>query len=183
MLEELGRRSSTTLIVSGILAIVFGLVAAFWPIGTAVTLVIVWGIYALVDGISDLVAAFEKGISGGLRFWLLFSAVVGILAGILAIFRPGISMAAIAWVLGVWMLVRGIFEIVAAIGGSGLPHRWLLALGGALWIVAGIVFVNNPAESALSVALWLGILAIAWGVTLVIAGFMFRNGSSTPATV
>lgn len=168
------QRSATFLLISGGLAILFGIVAALWPIGTALTLVIVWGCYALVDGIAALVAAFRPEGRRS-RLLLAVTGIIGVLAGIIAVFRPVSSALALAWVLGLWLVVRGVVEIIAAFGHEHPRPRWLMVVGGLLWIVAGILFVTNPGAGALTVSLWLGILAIVWGVLLVGAGLAVRS--------
>lgn len=176
------QRSATFLLVSGGLAILFGIVATVWPIGTALTLVIVWGCYALVDGIAALVAAFRPEGRRS-RVLLLLSGIVGVLAGLIAVFRPISSALALAWVLGIWLVVRGVIEIVAALGHDHPRPRWLMILGGVLWIIAGILFVANPGAGALTISLWLGILAIVWGVLLVGAGLAVRSRGPADQTV
>ena len=77
---------------------------------------------------------------------------------------------ALAWVLGFWMLIRGIMEFVAAFSSGDVRPRWLIVLGAILWVIAGILFLVSPGAAVLTIALWLGILAIVWGVTLIAAG-------------
>ena len=105
-MNELMKRSSTTLIVFGGLAVAFGLVAAFFPLGTVVTLVVLWGIYALIDGIAAAVMAFSRDGRRS-RGFLIFAAVVGIGAGLFAVFQPVKSGSALAWVLGIWLIAKG----------------------------------------------------------------------------
>ena len=104
----------------------------------------------------------------------MLSGILGVLAGIVCVFRPFSSAVALAWVLGIWLIVRGIVEIAAAFAHVHPRPRWLMVLGGVLWIVAGLLFVANPGESALTVSLWLGILAIFSGALLIGAGFAVR---------
>ena len=101
---DLMKRSSTALIVFGLLATTFGLIAAFFPVGTVLTLVLLWGIYALIDGVTAAVLAFS-GDARQSRGFLVFAAVVGIAAGMLAILQPLTSAVALAWVAGTTALV------------------------------------------------------------------------------
>lgn len=173
-MNELMKRSSTYLIVSGALAVLFGIVAAFFPIATALTLVIVWGVYALIDGVAAAAMAFRPG-PGQSRGFLIFTAVVGIAAGLMAVSSPVTAGSALAWVLGVWLMVRGVLEIVAAFTQSAAGDRWLLVLGGVFWLLAGWLIMANPGVAALAVALWLGVLAMIWGIVLLIVGFHLRG--------
>ena len=127
---DLMKRSSTALIVFGVLATIFGLIAAFFPVATALTLVLLWGIYALVDGVTAAVLAFS-GDARQSRGFLIFAAVVGIAAGLFAILQPVKSAVALAWVIGLWLLVRGVLELVGAFTNTDVQSRWLLNCAGA----------------------------------------------------
>lgn len=171
---DLMKRSSTALIVFGLLATTFGLIAAFFPVGTVLTLVLLWGIYALIDGVTAAVLAFS-GDARQSRGFLVFAAVVGIAAGMFAILQPLTSAVALAWVIGLWLLVRGLLELVGAFTNTDVQSRWLLALGGLLWMLGGVVVISFPGVAALAISLWLGILAFVWGIVLVVAGFRLRT--------
>lgn len=171
---DLMKRSSTYLLVSGALALVFGIVAAMFPIGAALTLVVLWGVYALMDGV--LAAAMAvRPLPGQSRGFLIFTAVVGVIAGLVAIFSPVTAGFALAWVLGVWLMLRGVLEIVSAFTQQQSAPRWLLVLGGVFWLVAGWLIAGSPEVAALAIALWLGVLAIVWGVVLLAVGFLVRR--------
>ena len=174
MLSDLMKRSSTYLLVSGAVAVIFGLVAAFFPIPTALTLVVLWGVYALIDGILAAAMVFRPGPDQS-RGFLLLTAIAGIVAGLIAIFSPTTAGIVLTWVVGVWLIVRGVFEVIAAFTQRGASNRWLLVLGGAFWLVAGWLIVAYPGVAALSIALWLGVLAIIWGVVLLVVGFAVRR--------
>lgn len=179
-MKALMSRSSTSLLVFGALAVVFGLIASFFPVATALTLVTLWGVYALVDGIAAAVMAFRPK-DGQSRGFLILAAVVGVVAGLIAILHPISSGVALAWVLGIWLIVRGVMEIVGAFTTTQSTSRWMLVLGGLLWLVAGVLVVSFPGVAALSIALWIGVLAIVWGIVLLVAGFQVRKSSRQPA--
>ncbi|MBK8446913.1 MAG: HdeD family acid-resistance protein [Micropruina sp.] len=177
---DLMKRSSTSLIVFGALATIFGIVAAFFPVATALTLVVLWGIYALIDGVAAAFLAFsvERRQSRGL---LIFTAVVGIAAGLFAVLQPFKSAVALAWIIGLWLIVRGVMELIGAFTNTDAQSRWLLALGGALWVLAGVLVISFPGMAALAISLWLGVLAIIWGIALLVAGFHVRKVSKETA--
>lgn len=177
-MDNLAQRSTTAVIGLGVVAIIFGILALFWPIGSALTLVIFWGAYALVDGITSIVLAFRSDEGRG---WLVVSGVIGILAGLVAMFQPLSSAVALTWVLGIWLIARAIMELIAAIGAKTTGPRWLTFLSALLWAIAGTLFVLNPGASALGLAMWLGVLAITWGIVLVVLGFSARNAAKTTA--
>lgn len=180
---DLMKRSSTYLFVSGAIALLFGLVAAFFPIATGITLVVLWGIYALLDGIAAAVMAFNPRPDQS-RGFLIFTAIVGILAGGIAVFSPVTAGLALLWVLGVWLILRGVIEIISAFTQQQNGPRWLLVLGGAFWLVAGWLILAAPdTAAALIIALWLGILAIVWGIVLISVGFLVRREAARIAPI
>ncbi len=173
-MTNLLRRSSNQLIITGVIAIVFGLIASIFPIGTAVTLVLIWGAYALVDGVLALITAFRlEGRPA--RAVLIAVGVIGIVAGLMALLRPVDSAVALAWALGVWLIVRAIFELASAFADQPRGPRWLIALTGALWLLAGILMVAFPGQAAVTIAVWLGMIAIGCGILGILAGLALRS--------
>ena len=83
-MELLGKQAAWVLIGQGALAIVLGAIVLTWPGLTVAAFALVWGIYALVDGIGELaLGATSAGVPG--RGWLIFSGILGIVAGIIVI--------------------------------------------------------------------------------------------------
>lgn len=179
---DLMKRSSTYLLVSGAVALLFGLVAAFFPIATAITLVILWGVYALMDGVTAAIMAFRPA-PGQSRGYLVVAAVLGVVAGLIAIISPMTAGAALAWVLGLWLMVRGGLEIAAAFTQRQSAPRWLLVLGGVFWLIAGWLIMSSPGTAALAIALWLGVLAIVWGIVLLVVGVLVRRQAERAAPI
>lgn len=175
-MPQLMRRSSSYLFFSGAIAILFGLIASLSPISTVLTLVVIWGIYALADGVMALAASFRPE-NRGARMYLNITGIIGILAGLFAIFHPISGAATLTWVMGIWFIVRGMFDLMAAIGGHAATSRGSLALAGIAWIFAGLLFCMNPGHAILAISVWLGVLAIAWGILLIAGGFFVRSSA------
>jgi uncharacterized membrane protein HdeD (DUF308 family) len=161
------------LVARGVLGIVFGVVAMIWPVGTAITLALLWGIWALVDGIGSIAQAFRKDATG--KVWLIVMGVISLIAAFFAIFRPVVTIVALTWILGIWLIVRGILELIGAFSSTIQLPRWLLIVGGLLSIVIGVLFVANPGTSAVVIAVWIGLLALLWGVVFVGIGLVVRS--------
>ncbi|HEY7718915.1 MAG TPA: HdeD family acid-resistance protein [Pedococcus sp.] len=161
------------MVARGALAIVFGVMAMAWPIETAIVFALLWGIWAVADGIGSLVQAFSPESTG--RVWLAVMGGLAIVAGLLAIVRPGLAAGALTWILGIWLIVRGLFEVVGAFSSTVAQRRWLLVLSGGLSIVLGFLFTANPGNAAVALAFWLGIVAVAWGAVFVVTGLMVRR--------
>ncbi len=160
----------------GVLAIVFGVLAFIWPGATLATLVLLFGAYAFVDGIVSIVVGIKE-YGERERWWAtLLGGVVSLGAGIITFLMPGITTLTLLTLIALWAVVRGIFEIVAAIR---LRHvirgEWLLGLAGVLSIVFGVWMLAFPGAGAIAVIWWIGAYAIALGLMLVALGFRARG--------
>ncbi|MFC6162239.1 HdeD family acid-resistance protein [Kribbella sp. NPDC058693] len=162
------------LLVRGAIGIIFGILAIVWPIHTAIALALLWGIWALVDGIGSIAQAFQPE-SKGSRLWLVTLGVIALIAAFFAITSPGMAATTLTWILGIWLIVRGIFELAGAFSSQQVVPRWLLVLSGLLSILIGVLFAANPGAGAVSVAVVLGVTALVWGVVLIGVGFSVRR--------
>ena len=156
----------------GIIAILFGIVALAYPGITLVALVLLFGVYALVDGVCAVFAAF--GGTGRERLWYILEGIAGIAAGILTLFYPGITAEFLIYLIAAWAILTGVFEIIA---GLALPvsKDWMLALAGALSVVFGVLVVFNPGSGALAIVWLIGIYALLFGVTMLVFAIRLRR--------
>lgn len=153
-------------LVRGIIAIVFGILAVVWPISTTVTLVWVWGVWALAEGLTSIVHAFRTGTTWSRVGWGLMG-LIALAAAFFAIFRPISTAVTLTWILGIWLLVRAVFDVVLAFSGTRSTPRWLLLATAAVDVVLGVLFIANPGRSALTVTVLLGCFAIIWGIVAI----------------
>jgi uncharacterized membrane protein HdeD (DUF308 family) len=157
------------LLLRGITAILFGVLAFVWPGITLITLTFMWGAYALVDGAVSLWAAIV-GKGGGLapRWWLAVVGVAGILAGLVAFLSPGITAIVLLTFIAAWAIVIGVFEIVGAVRlRKEIEGEWLLALSGVLAILFGVALIAVPGAGLLSLVWLIGAFAIVAGVSYI----------------
>jgi uncharacterized membrane protein HdeD (DUF308 family) len=168
------------LIVRGAIGIIFGILAIVWPISTAIALALLWGFWALMDGLGSLTQAFSPE-SRGSRLWLIILGVIALFAAFFAIFSPAVTAVTLTWILGIWLIVRGVFEAVGAFTTNHVTPRWFLLLGAAFSILLGILFAANPGAGAVGIAVTLGVVALLWGATFLVAGLSVRRLlTSTP---
>jgi uncharacterized membrane protein HdeD (DUF308 family) len=155
------------------MAVLFGLLTILIPGVTLVTLVLLFGAYALVDGIFNVIASFR---SASHHWALLMEGVIGILAGILTFAWPAITAILLLYVIAFWAIFTGIFEIIAGVRlRKAIANEWALLLMGALSMLFGILIVFAPADGALAVVLWIGVYALASGVFLLVLAFRVRG--------
>jgi uncharacterized membrane protein HdeD (DUF308 family) len=157
-------------------AILLGVIAIFMPGPTLAAIVIVFGIYAIVDGILAIVAAV-RGFRRKERWWpMLLEGLVGIVAGAIAIFLPGIGALALTYLVAAWALVTGAFEIAAAIRlRKVISGEWLLLIAGLLSIVLAVLVALFPGTGALLLVWWLGAYAFAYGVVSLVLALRLRT--------
>ena len=123
-----------TFAVRGAFALLFAMGALSYPGLTVLLLIIFFGVYALVDGATSLVL----GIGGKKRPVYLLLGLVSIAAGVFALARPGATAVALLWLIGIWAVVKGIGEIVAAIQiRKEVEGEWAIALSGVISVLFG----------------------------------------------
>jgi len=161
------------LLLRGIAAIVFGILAFAWPGITLLSLVILYGAYALVDGVLSIAAAIGGGGGATPRWWLVVVGLLGIAAGLLTFFWPQITALVLLMFIGAWALIHGVFEIIGAIRlRKEIDNEWMLILSGALSVVFGAAMLVMPGAGALALIWVIGAYSIIFGILFV--GFAFR---------
>jgi uncharacterized membrane protein HdeD (DUF308 family) len=183
MLAILGR-NWWAFVLRGVLAILFGLAAWFFTGATLVTLIYLFGAYALVDGIFALVAIFVGGGSEGRWIPLLIEGVAGIIIGIVTLLNPGATGVVLLYFIATWALVTGAFEILAAVRlRKEIEDEWWLGLSGLASLVFGAVLLilslGNPLAGALAVVWIIGLYAIIFGAFLIGLGLRLRSLQDT----
>ena len=178
-------RNWSVLAVRGALAVLFGLLALIWPDITVLALVLLFGAYALVDGVMALYTAlFDRGRPGARSVgWLVLEGVAGVVAAIGAVVWPGITALALLYLIAAWALVTGVAEILAAIRlRREIEGEWLMILSGALSILFGILAFLFPGAGALAVVWLIATYAIAFGVVMLILAFRLRRHGAGAVT-
>jgi uncharacterized membrane protein HdeD (DUF308 family) len=164
------------LALRGVAAIVFGILAFLWPGITLLSLVFLFGAYALANGVLSLIAAFKAPKGTGNKGSLIFLGLLSIIAGLLTFCIPGITALGLVLLIAAWALVNGVTEIVAAIKlRKVITGEWLLILAGLLSIVFGILLLLQPGAGALALIFWIGAWAIVMGVLLMILAFKIKG--------
>jgi uncharacterized membrane protein HdeD (DUF308 family) len=155
----------------GLFAIAFGVMGLAQPELTLKVLVLLFGIYAVADGLAAL------WLGAAVRaWWVLLLGVVAIAVGVFTFIRPEITAVALLYLIASWAIVRGIFEVVTAIElRKVISNEWLLAIGGVLSIVCGVMLAANREAGALAVVWIIGAYATLVGVVMVVFAFRLRG--------
>lgn len=182
MVEALARNWGWVLL-RGIVAILFGVLTLVYPGIALRTFVLLFGAYAVVDGIALVVAAIAN--RKGEQRWgaLLVGGLLGIAVGIVTFLMPGITAVALLAVIATWAIVLGIAEVAAAIElRKVIADEWLLIIVGVASVAFGVFMIARPAAGALAVLLWIGAYAVITGILQIALAFRLRSwGQTLPA--
>jgi uncharacterized membrane protein HdeD (DUF308 family) len=165
-------RNVDTLIRNWWLVALRGLVASV----TLSVLILLFGSYAIVNGLFSIVAAI--GSRRGEPHWgsLLVSGVLSAALGILTFLAPAVTAIVLLYIIAAWAIVTGVSEIVTAIRlRRVITGEWLLIVAGALSVLFGVLLAVSPGAGALALTLWIGTYAIMLGILLVALAFRLRS--------
>ncbi len=167
-------RSWWLLLLRGIAAVAFGVLTFIWPQISLVSLILVYGIYALVDGVLALIAAIRGG--GFAPRWLALGGVISILAAGVAFAWPGLTALVLVYLIGFWSILRGVLEIVGAIRlHNEIANEWSLGAAGALSVIFGLILVFMPGAGALGLLWLIAAWAVLFGLLLIWVAFKVRT--------
>ena len=167
------------LAVRGVAAVLFGLTALIWPGLTLAVLIILYGAYAVVDGVFAIVAGLRAG-SGTRRWLLLAEGALGILIGLVALFWPGVTAVVLIYLITFWAIFGGILRIFGAVLlRREIDNEWTMALSGVLWVLLGIVLAVSPSAGVVYLAWLIGFFALGAGVMLLVLAFRVRGQGTT----
>ena len=163
------------LALRGLLAVAFGVLAIVMPGLTLLTLVLLFGVFALLEGFFNAVGAFRASLSGGRWLPLLLQTLVGVAVGSLAIIHPGLTLLTEVYLIAFWSIATGVLEVVMAVRlRKEIKGEWLLALAGVASVAFGVLLLALPAVGVLTMALWLGGYTIFFGVLLLALALRLR---------
>lgn len=153
----------------GLAALIFGILALIFP-GTAVlALVLVFGFYALVDGILTIYLAIRGREHIHNWGWLLVEGIVGVLVGILTLRWPFMTAFVLLYFIAAWAIITGIMEIFEAIElRRVIRNEWLLILSGIISVIFGLILIIFPGAGTIGIIVVIGIYAIIFGILLLV---------------
>ena len=165
------------LLLRGIAAVALGVLAFFLPGITLLALTLLWGTYAILDGIFALAAAIAgSGAGPSSRWWLAVVGACGVLAGIGTFFMPGMTAFVLLMFIASWAIVVGVLQIWGAIQlRKEIENEWLLALSGLLSIAFGVVAIASPGAGAVSVVWLIGWFALLVGCIYIALAFRLKK--------
>ncbi len=173
------------IVFSGLLSIAFGLLALFMPFEAVIALTILFGAFAMADGVLSLIAAFSRRGGMGENFWpLLLRGALGVFAGVIILIMPEfatLSLTTFFWVMmALWAFATGLLEIIAAIRlRKEIEGEWMLGLLGLISLGLGVAIMmllfSSPGAGVVTMGWFVGIYALMHGVVEIALGFMMRR--------
>lgn len=168
------------IVLQGIAAVIFGILAFILPGRTLGLLVSLFGGYALADGLLALGRALRAGSRGTAWWSFVGQSVVGIVVGLATFTWPGMTALVLLYCIAAWALLTGLLQIVVALAvRRQLEGEWLVILSGVLSLIFGGWLVLSPGDGALTVVWVIASYAIVLGVVLIVAGLQLRGLSRT----
>jgi len=165
--------------IRGLVAVLFGILALVVPHLTLAVLILLFGAYALADGIFGIVAAVRAAERGARWGTLLVEGLWGVAIVAVAFIWPGETALVLLYLIAFWAIFTGVFEILAAVRlRREIVNEWLLGLAGLASVVFGVLLVVFPGAGALTVIWLIGAYALVFGVLLLGLAFRLRNSST-----
>jgi len=167
----------TTAILSGLLAVVLGIVILAWPQPSVVAAAALFGVYLVVSGIALVILAFSLPASGGSRFLNFISGIASVALGILAFrhFGEGYAVLLLAIWVAAGFIIRGVFVTASAISVPQFPGRGWAIFFGFITVIAGFVMLAYPFDSIETLALVVGAWLVILGATEIVSAFGMRS--------
>lgn len=161
-------------IAFGVVSILFGVLALFWPGLTVALLILLFGLFVLVWGVVGLIVSLASMSTD--KFWWL-ELIFSLLAVGLAVYllRNPVEAAAIfIFFIGITFLVRGVVDIVEGLFDRTRKgdRRVLSIVLGLIGIIAGIIVLSNPLTAGVAIVWVVGLYAVLYGSILI--AFSFR---------
>jgi uncharacterized membrane protein HdeD (DUF308 family) len=174
-ITELGKKW-WLLLVLGALSIVIGVMALNNPVSATATLIMFFGIWLFVSGIGTIVRAISNDTEGSGKALMLISGVLSVILAVI-FFNGGIinkvELAAIF--MGITFIFRGMAELVAGLSSKGASGRGWAIFMGIITLLAGIITINNPVASLVTVTQIIAIFLIFSGVMEIVSSFQLRS--------
>jgi uncharacterized membrane protein HdeD (DUF308 family) len=157
----------------GVAWILVALMVLEFDISSAHTVAVLGGILLLAAGVNEF---FDAMMAPGWRWVHAVLGVLFVVGGIVAIGWPDPTFVAMSRLFAWYLLVKGTFDIVAALALKDVLPLWgFLLAAGVLEIVAAFWAAGHLARSAGLLLLWVGFVALAKGITNILGAFQLRH--------
>lgn len=168
-------RSWWLLLLFGVLAVAFGVIAIFNPVAAGASITWAIGLLAIAEGVVCLLAVVRKSHPLPTA-WALLYALLSLAFGIMAVLRPVSMAASLVMVTGVWVLLAGLVRLVMALRvRKHIRNEWSLILSAILAMVLGALMLLTPIAGLIMAVVWMGVATLFYGLLQIFAAFRLRT--------
>lgn len=163
-------------ILRGIVAVLFGIALLARPGLSLGLLLLMFGAFALASGVLAMISSVSLAIHHK-QWWAMFiEGIIGVVVGLITFFMPAVTTLSVLMLVGIWAILIGVFQFIAAITRFGpAAHGWLMAIAGLLSVALGILLFVYPGVGLRLIIWFLGIYALAFGINQIVLGFHLRH--------
>ena len=180
ILAALYQRTWWSLLIRGLVAVLFGILAITWPDRILEFIVTLLGIFVLVVGIFATVGALMHRAASKRWMLVLIPGLIGIIIGIITIVWPAVFTVIIFYLIAIWALVHGIMEIHNALKlRKDVQGEWMPILVGVVSVIFGLVLLVKPLTAGAVVTWVVGLCVLVLGVLWLILAFRARGWQQT----
>ncbi|MEU5845224.1 HdeD family acid-resistance protein [Saccharopolyspora shandongensis] len=180
--DRLAKLAWQSVLVVGLCSLVVGVLALVWPRATLIVLGVLFGVYLLVSGVLQIVAAFGTHVTAAIRVLAFISGALSILLGLLCFRGEMQSILFLGLWIGIGWLFRGVTQTTASIADRAMPARGWQIFMGIVTALAGVVLMVSPLASVALLVLFGGIWLVVLGVVEIITAFRIRSAAKRLAT-
>lgn len=176
------KRVSNALALRGIVAILFGIAAVFWPGITLVTLVYIFSAFVLASGLVTLVnGLIDASRERNSVLSLILTVILGIAeigVGIYLLRHIHVAFSTLILLIGFILIFRGLVELFNGLfeADTSNMYRTATSLAGALAVIAGVVLLFQPASGGVAFVWILGLYALLTGPLMVALALDINKG-------
>ncbi|MFD0272931.1 HdeD family acid-resistance protein [Kitasatospora sp. NPDC127111] len=174
-LGRLAKAAWQVLLVAGLASLALGIIVFAWPEQTLLVVGVLFGLYLLIIGIVQLVAAFGTHATTALRVLAFISGTICVLLGLLCFRSAAQSVLLLAIWIGIGWLFRGITQIAAAISDDAMPARGWQAFAGVANTLAGVLLMVWPVGSITALTILAGCWLVILGLIEIVTAFQVRH--------
>lgn len=174
-MKDLFKRTTTSIIISSVIAFIIGLIMAVVPNVSLQAMSIVIGIFMIVYGVALMVLDFMAH-HVYIPFYGIMSGLLSIIAGILLIAMPNVLSIVFAIALGIWIILSSVNVISISLTVRGKVEKWYLWLIlGIIDLICGVIILFNPFASSISIVVLGGIIIMVHSVITIVDMIMIKN--------
>lgn len=174
-LQEMLERRWWLIALRGVAGIIFGIICFANPALAGLSLILVFAVFSVVDGLFGLFSAIGQARQGERWVWLAIEAVASLVIGVLMLTMQGFALAFLFIFITVKAILGGILLTIAAFKLDGAHGRGLLLGAGLISLLFGILLILAPLTGAKILIWWIGAWSLLFGVLLVGLGFKLRG--------